>query len=65
MFVGVQVETMLSITGFEGLSLVAQAAFVGDKATFEAVTTALVTRLRPEGVRYRSFSLSISLVKIC
>ena len=55
---------MLSVMGFEGRSLVAQAAFVGDKATFEAVTTALVTRLPPEGVRYRLFSLSISLVKI-
>ena len=61
---GVQVETMLSITGFEGRSLVAQAAFSGDKATFEAVTTALVTRLPPEEVRYRLFSLPISLVKI-
>ena len=65
MFLGVQVETMLSTTGFEGRSLVAQAAFSGDKATFEAVTTALVTRLPPEGVRYRLFSLPISLVKIC
>ena len=55
---------MLSITGFEGRSLVAQAALSGDKATFEAVTTALVTRLRPEQVRYRLFSLPITLVKI-
>ena len=51
MFLGVQVETMLSITGFEGRSLVAQAAFSGDKATFEAVSTALVKKLRPEQVR--------------
>ena len=50
--------------GFKGRSLVAQAAFSGDKATFEAVTTALVTRLPPEEVRYRLFSLPISLVKI-
>ena len=62
---GVQVETMLSITGFKGGSLVAQAAFSGDKATFEAVTTELVTRLPPEGVRYRLFSLPISLANIC
>ena len=61
---GVQVETMLSITGFEGGSLVAQAAFSGDKAKFEAVTTALITRLPPEQVRYRLFSLPITLVKI-
>ena len=52
-FCGVQVETMLSITGFEGRSLVAQAAFTGDKATFEAVSTALVTRLGSDQVRYR------------
>ena len=64
MFLGVQVETMLSITSFEGRSLVAQAAFSGDKATFDAVTTALATRLPPEEVRYRLFSLLISLVKI-
>ena len=64
MFLGVQVETMLSITGFKGWSLVAHAAFLGDKATFEAVTTALVTRLPPEGVRYRLFSLLISLATI-
>ena len=63
MFLGVQVETMLSITGFEGRSLVAQASLSGDKATFEAVTTALVTRLRSEQVRYRLFSLPISLMK--
>ena len=47
---------MLSITGFNGRSLVGQAAFSGDKATFEAVTTALVTRFPPEEVRYRLFS---------
>ena len=51
MFLGVQVETMLSTTGFNGRSLVAQAAFTGDKATFEAVSTALVARLRPEQVK--------------
>ena len=51
MFLGVQVETMLSITGYNGLSLVAVAAFTGDKATFEAVSTALVAKLRPEQVR--------------
>ena len=65
MFLGVQVETMLSTTDFEGRSLVAQAAFSGDKATFEAVSTALVEKLPPEEVRYRLFSLPISLVKIC
>ena len=54
MFLGVQVETMLSITGFEGMSsLVAQATLSGDKAIFEAVTTALVTRLGSNQVRYR------------
>ena len=63
-FLGVQVATMLSITGFNGRSLVAQAAFSGDKATFEAVTTALVTRLRSDQVRYRLYSLPISMVKI-
>ena len=51
MFLGVQVETMLSTTGFLGQSLVAQAALSGDKATFEAVSTALVAKLRPEQVR--------------
>ena len=51
MFLGVQVETMLSTTGFNGRSLVAQAARTGDKATFEAVSTALVKKLRPEQVR--------------
>ena len=59
MFIGVQVETMLSTTGFEGRSLVARAALTGDKATFEAVSTALVAKLPPEEVRYRLFSLPI------
>ena len=53
MFLGVQVETMLSITGFNGRLLVGHAAFSGDKATFEAASTALVTRLRSDRVRYR------------
>ena len=43
---------MLSNTDYEGLPLVAQAAFSGNKATFEAVSTALVEKLRPEKVRY-------------
>ena len=48
---GLQVETMLSLTGFEGQSLAAQAASGGDKSTFEAVSTSLRERLRPEKVK--------------
>ena len=50
---------MLLITGFKGRTLVAQAAFSGDKAIFEAVTAALLARLRPEQVRYRLFPADI------
>ena len=55
---------MLSITGLEGRLLVAEAAFSGNKATFGAVSTALVTRLRSYKVRYRLLLLPISMVKI-
>jgi len=51
-----QVETMLLLTGFKGLSLVAEAAFGGDKATFEAVSTAIQERIQQEQVRYRLFA---------
>ena len=46
----VQVETMLLLMGSRGQSLMAQAAYSGDKATFDAVSTAIGERLEPEQV---------------
>lgn len=54
---GLQVEEMLKLNGWNGRSLLASAAFRGDKATFEAVLTAVQTRLPPEEVR-RTLSAS-------
>ena len=47
---GVQVETMLLLTGSGGHSLMAYAASSGDKATFKTVSTAIGERLQPEQV---------------
>ena len=55
-FSGVQVETMLSLRGSGGKSMVAKAAFSGDKATFEAVLTAIGERLQPKQVTYEPVS---------
>ena len=48
---GMQVENMLNLRGWHGRSLLASAAFRGDKATFEAVLSAAKARLQPEQVR--------------
>lgn len=54
---GVQVETMLLLGGFMGRSLAAEAAYSGDKATFEVVLTVLREKFQPEQVRYELFSI--------
>ena len=46
----------MTLTGSRGQSLAAQAAMGGDKATFEAVSTAIGERLPPDQVTYRSVS---------
>ena len=56
-FNALQVEVMLLLMGFEGRSLVAEAALGGDKATFEAVLAILRERLQPNQVRYRQLIL--------
>jgi len=53
---GVQVETMLSLKGSRGRSLVAKAAYSGNKAMFEAVSTTIGERLTPEMVTYQPVS---------
>ena len=45
-----KVEEMLTRPGFNGRSLLAEAAFRGDRATFEAVLGALQTRLHKQQV---------------
>ena len=43
---GVQMETMLLITGSRGRSLAAKVAYSEDKAMFKAVSTAIEERLQ-------------------
>ena len=49
---------MLGQRGFRGRSLLATAAFQGDKATFEAVWTTLRESLPAEQVRLKKVSTS-------
>lgn len=53
---------MLLLTDAEGRSLAAQATLSVDKATFEAVSTAIVERLGPKQVWYR---LSFTRYQCC
>ena len=48
-----KVEEMLARPGFNGRSLLAEAAFRGDRATFEAVLGALRTRLNEQQVIFQ------------
>ena len=45
---------ILTDRGLSGRSLLAQAAFGGDTATFEIVLTALREKLQPDQVKYHS-----------
>ena len=53
-----KVEEMLARPGFNGRSLLAEAAFRGDRATFEAVLGALRTRLNEQQVNFSVTFLS-------
>ena len=46
-----QVETMLTLRGSRGCSLLALAAASGDKATFESLLTTVQEKLSPEQVK--------------